>query len=171
MTTSIPWQSSATVLEQIMGRYGVVPGRAGGMQAAWSAFEEFVQIPVEGIEGPEKEGDCFIIEWGAWDWTGGRPAVSLGRLLAVTEQGDESDEYGQPQYWKVEFQASFADDPAWASLSGSGAGDSGFDGAEIGLPRAAALADTRRLIEQEPLLRAMWRSAPIDIEVTLDHAG
>lgn len=32
------------------------------MEAAWAAFVEFVQVPVEGIEGPEDDGDGFIVE-------------------------------------------------------------------------------------------------------------
>ncbi|MFJ4717542.1 hypothetical protein [Streptomyces luteogriseus] len=140
------------------------------MEAAWAAFEEFVQVPVEGIEGPEDDGDGFIVEWGVWDWTGNRPALSLGRLLAVNEDGDRQDQYWQPQYWKVEFQACFAEDPAWADLHISGGGDSGFDHAAIGQPRANALAETRRFIDQVLSLSAMLRSAPIDIKVTLDRA-
>ncbi|MFF4898097.1 hypothetical protein [Streptomyces sp. NPDC001068] len=116
------------------------------------------------------EGDAFIVEWGVWDWTGNRPAVSLGRLLAVNEIGDRQDPYWQPQYWKVELQACFAEDPAWADLHISGGGDSGFDHAAIGEPRADALAETRRFIDQEPILNAMWRSTPIGIEVMQERA-
>ncbi|MGQ4421065.1 hypothetical protein ACN6LA_001683, partial [Streptomyces sp. SAS_269] len=77
----------------------------------------------------------------------------------------------QPQYWKVEFQACFTEDPAWVDLHISGGGNSGFDHAAIGKPRADALAATRRYIDQDPLLSAMWQSAPTDIEVPLDRAG
>ncbi|MEU4150079.1 hypothetical protein [Streptomyces sp. NPDC026659] len=167
---SIPWRSSTAVFEQMLGRHGVVAG-ARTMEAAWAAFAEFLQVPVEGIEGPEDDGDGFIVEWGVWDWTGNRPALTLGRLLAVNEIGDRRDPYWQPQYWKVEFQACFAEDPAWASLYISGGGDSGFDHAAIGRPRADALAATRRFIDQDPLLSVMWRSAPTDIDVTLHRAG
>ncbi|MFE2309832.1 hypothetical protein [Streptomyces sp. NPDC059411] len=172
---SIPWRSSAAALQEILGRHGVTPGGACAMEAAWAAFEEFVQVPVEGIEATDDDGDGFIVEWGVWDWNAGRPAVSLGRLLAVNDDGDgdgdRSDPYWQPQYWKVEFQACFAEDPAWAGLHVSGAGDSGFDHAAIGGPRADALSATLRLIEQDPLLSAMWRSTPTHTEVTLDRAG
>ncbi|MEU5959035.1 hypothetical protein [Streptomyces sp. NPDC047525] len=168
---SISWRSSAAAFEQILGRHGVAAG-ACSMEAAWAAFEEFVQVPVEGIVGPEGDGDGFIVEWGVWGWTGtgNRPALSLGRLLAVNEDGDRQDPYWQPQYWKVEFQACFAEDPAWADLHTSGGGDSGFDHTAIGEPRADALTATRRFIDQDPLLGAMWRSAPIDSEVTLYRA-
>lgn len=71
----------------------------------------------------------------------------------------------------MEFQACFAQDPAGADLHISGGGDSGFDHAAIGEPRAEALAGTRRFIDQHPLPSMMWRSTPIDIEVTLDRAG
>ncbi|MFB8077132.1 hypothetical protein [Streptomyces sp. NPDC056013] len=166
---SISWRSSAAAFEQILSCHGVAAGTCT-MEAVWAAFEECVQVPVEGIEAPEDDGDGFIVEWGVWDWTGNRPALSLGRLLAVNEGGDRQDPYWQPQYWKVEFQACFAEDPAWADLHIIGGGDSGFDHAAIGEPRADALAATHRFIEQDPLLSAMWRSAPVDIEVTLDRA-
>ncbi|MFB6824811.1 hypothetical protein ACFCXA_24900 [Streptomyces virginiae] len=110
------------------------------MEAAGAAFEEFLQVPVEGIEEPEDDGD-----------------------------GDRQDPHWQSRYWKVEFRACFAGDPAWAGLHIGG--DSGFDHAAIGVPRAEALAATRRLIDQDPLLSAMWRDTPIDIEVTSDQAG
>ena len=166
---SLPWRSSAAEFEQILDRHGAVPG-APVMEAAWAAFEEFVQVPVDGIAGAEDDGDAFIVEWGVWSWTGGRPAVSLGRLLAVTEDLDGDDPYGDPQYWKVELKATFADDPAWAPLHSGSDGNSGFDAAAIGEPRARALADTRRFIDQHPLLSMMWRSAPVGVEVTLDRA-
>ncbi|MEU6366420.1 hypothetical protein ABZ876_11835 [Streptomyces sp. NPDC046931] len=121
--------------------------------------------------GPEDDGDGFIVEWGVWDWTGNRPALSLGRLLAVNEDDDRQDPYWQPQYWKVGFQACFTDNPAWADLHISGGGNSGFDRAAIGKPRADALAAIRRYIDQDPLLSVMWQSVPTDIEVTLDRAG
>ncbi|MFE6815392.1 hypothetical protein [Streptomyces sp. NPDC057677] len=164
------WLSSAAAFEQILSRHDAAAGTCT-MEPVWAAFEEFVQVPVEGIEGPEDDGDGFIVEWGVWDWTGNRPALSLGRLLAVKEGGDRQDPYWQPEYWKVEVQACFAEDPAWADLHITGGGDSGFDHAAIGELRADALAATHRFIEQDPLLSAMWRSAPVDIEVTLDRAG
>ncbi|MDV9193570.1 hypothetical protein R6L23_36095 [Streptomyces sp. SR27] len=167
---SISWRSSAAAFEQILGRHGVAAG-ACTMEAAWAAFGEFVQVPVEGIEGPEDGGDAFIVGWGVWDWTGNRPALSLGRLLTVNEYGDRQDPYWQPLYWKVEFQACFAEDPAWADLHISGGGDTGFVDAAIGKPRADALAATRRFIDEDPLLSALWRSAPIEIDVTLERAG
>ncbi|MGW3327612.1 hypothetical protein [Streptomyces virginiae] len=167
---SISWRSSAAAFEQILGRHGVGMG-ACTMEAAWAAFEAFPQVPIEVVEGSEDDGDSFIVEWGGWDRTGNRPAMFFGRLPAVDEGGDRQDPYGQPQYWKVEFQACFAEAPAWADLNISGGGNSGFDPAAIGEPRADALAATRRFIDQAPLLGAMRRSAPIDIEVTLDRAG
>ncbi|MGA5411355.1 hypothetical protein ACPCSC_29390 [Streptomyces lavendulocolor] len=72
---------------------------------------------------------------------------------------------------KIEFQACLAEDPARVDLHIICGGDSGFDHAVIGGPRADALAETRRFIGQDPLLSAMWRSAPIDTEVMLDPAG
>ncbi|MFK0017425.1 hypothetical protein [Streptomyces sp. NPDC091027] len=170
---SIHWCSSAAAFEQILGRHGVAAG-ACTMEAAWAAFEEFVQLPVEGIEGPENDGDGFIVEWGVWDWSENRPALSLGRLLAVNDADDvdgRQDPYWQPQYWKVEFLACFAEAPALVHPRISEGGDSGFDHAAIGEPRAGALEATRRFIVQDPLLSEIWESVPVDIAVTLDRAG
>ncbi|WP_157879787.1 hypothetical protein [Streptomyces yangpuensis] len=167
---SVPWRSSAAVFEQIATRHGITAD-ACTMEAAWAAFAEFVQVPVEGIAGPEDDGDGFIVEWGVRDWNGNRLALSLGRLLAVSEHGDRSDPYWQPEYWKVELEVFFAEDSPWAGPLADGGGDSGFDFAAIGTPRADALAATLRFIDQEPLLGVMWRSAPTGAEVTLDRAG
>ncbi len=167
---SLPWRSCAEAFEQILTRHGVTPD-ACTVEAAWAAFEEFVQVPVEGIAGPEDDGDGFIVEWGVWDWNGDRPALSLGRLLAVDEDADRSDPHGQPAYWKVDLEVFFAEDSPWAGSLADGGGNSGFDFAALGTPRADALAATRRSIEQDPLLGAMWRSAPTGAEVTLDRAG
>ncbi|MBO1330869.1 hypothetical protein [Streptomyces sp. VRA16 Mangrove soil] len=169
---SIPWRSSAAEFERILGRRGALGGVCD-MEAAWGAFEEFAQVPVEGVAGPEEDGDGLIVQWGTWDRgdrDGTYSGLSFGRQLAVDEGADRSDPYWQPGYWQVEFRARFADDAAPGHQPVIAGGDSGFDFAALGAPRAAALAALRRLVDWEPALSALWRAAPVSVEVTLDQA-
>ncbi|MFG2113757.1 hypothetical protein ACGFRB_14180 [Streptomyces sp. NPDC048718] len=166
---TFPWKTGAAAFERILDRHTAAPG-GGVMAAAWAAFEEFAQVPVEGLAGLEDDGDDkdgFIVEWGAWSWNGYRPALTLGRQLTVEGDGHPDD----LQLWMVEFQAVFAENPAWAGLLGSdGGGDTGFDFAPLGSPRAEALADTRRFIDGHPVLSVMWRSTPVETGVSLGRA-
>lgn len=164
---SLPWQSGAATFERMLHRHGVAPGGRDAMDAAWAAFEEFAQLPVEGVAGPEEDGDGFIVEWGFRSWNDHRPTVSLGRQLAVVG-ADHPDDV---QYWRVEFEACFAKDLPWPDPRGQDAGgNTGFDFAPVGGPRADALAATRGFIERHPLLGAMWRSAPATTRVRLERA-
>ncbi|MEJ8643329.1 hypothetical protein WKI68_21930 [Streptomyces sp. MS1.HAVA.3] len=107
---TIPWRSSAEALAQTLRQQGVDPDAVRDVDAAWDAFGRFLQLEIDGIEGPENDGDGFIVEWGRWDWNDGRPALSFGRLLAVSEPGDvdDADEgYWQPEYWKAELELVF----------------------------------------------------------------
>jgi hypothetical protein len=167
----IPWRSSAEVFAQILRRHGVEPDAVRDVDAAWDAFGEFLQIEIGGIEGRENDGDGFIAEWGRWGWNDDRPALSFGRLLAVSDAGERDDPYWQPEYWKVELQLCFAEDPAWADLDSVGFHDSGFDYDEIGAPRTAALGAMRRFIECYAQLAAMWRAEPTLSHLSLEQAG
>jgi hypothetical protein len=53
---------------QILRQRGVEPDAVRDVQAAWDAFGEFLQIEIEGTEGPKNDGDGFIVQWGRWDW-------------------------------------------------------------------------------------------------------
>ncbi|MGW3624741.1 hypothetical protein [Streptomyces sp. NPDC000880] len=167
----IPWRSSAEAFAQTLRHRGVEPDAVRNVDAAWDAFGEFLQIEIEGIERPENDGDGFIAEWGRWDWNDDQPALSFGRLLAVNDAGDRADPYWQPEYWKVELQLIFKEDPAWADLDSIGSQDTGFDYDEIGAPRTAALGEIRRFIESYPQLAAMWRAEPTRSDLMLDRAG
>ncbi|MGW0698305.1 hypothetical protein ACWD0A_02990 [Streptomyces sp. NPDC002867] len=149
---------------------GIEPDAVRDVDAAWDVFAEFLQTEVEGIEPPENDGDGFIAEWGRWSWNDDQPVLSFGRLLAVNDVG-EDDPHGQPEYWKVQLQLVFGEDPAWADLDSMGHQDTGFDHAEIGVSRTAALAEMRRFIESSPQLVAMWRAEPARSALTLERAG
>ncbi|WP_424879717.1 hypothetical protein [Streptomyces sp. SLBN-8D4] len=154
-----------------MTQRGVEPNAVDDVDAAWGAFGDFLQVEVEGIEGPENDGDGFIAEWGRWDWNDSQPSMSFGRLLAVNDADDRDGPDWQPEYWKVELQLIFAEDPEWADLDSLGHQDTGFGFDEIGAPRVAALSEMRRLIESYPQLAAMWRAKPMRSALTLEPAG
>ncbi|MFF4829414.1 hypothetical protein ACFY20_42235 [Streptomyces sp. NPDC001312] len=98
-------------IPRILRQRAVESGSVRDVAAAWDAFCEFLQIEVEGIERPENDGDGFIVEWGKWGWNEDHPALPFGRLLAVSESDDRDDPDWQPEYWKVELQLIFAEDP------------------------------------------------------------
>ncbi|MFF4843703.1 hypothetical protein [Streptomyces collinus] len=159
------------VFARILRRRAVEPDAVRDVDAAWDAFGEFLQIEVEGIERAENDGDGFIVEWGKWDWCDDQPSLSFGRLFAVNDAGDRDDPDWQPEYWKVELQLIFAEDPAWADLDSLGHQDTGFDYDETGAPRIAALGEMHRFIESYPQLAAMWRAEPTRSGLTLERAG
>lgn len=156
---------------RILRQRVVEPDAVGDVDAAWRAFGQFLQTEVGGIEPPENDGDGFIAEWGRWDWNDDQPSLSFGRLLAVNDADDRDDPDWQPEYWKVELQLIFAEDPAWADLDSLGHRDTGFDYAEIGAVRTAALKEMRRFIESYPQLAAMWQAVPTRSGLTLERAG
>lgn len=167
----IPWRSSVDVFARILRQHAVEPESVRDVDAAWDAFGEFLQVEVEGIERLENDGDGFIVEWGRWGWNDDQPSMSFGRLLAVTGADDRDTSERQPEYWKVELQLVFGEDPAWAALDSLGHQDTGFDYDEIGMPRTVALGEMRRFIESYPQLAAMWRAEPIRSNLTLEQAG
>lgn len=168
---AIPWRSSTDVFAQILRQRGYEPDAVRDVDAAWDALGAFLQVEIEGIEGPEHDGDGFIVEWGRWGWNEDQPALSFGRQLAVSEADERDDPHWQPEYWKVELQLIFGEDPAWADLDSVGHQDTGFDFDEIGAPRTAALGRIRHFMESYPQLAAMWRAEPARSDLTLDRAG
>ncbi|MFD5572680.1 hypothetical protein [Streptomyces cadmiisoli] len=167
----IPWRSSADMFAQILKRRGVEPDAVRDVPAAWDAFGEFLQIEIAGIEASENDGDGFIVQWGRWDWNDNQPALSFGRQLAVTEVGEPDERYWQPEYWQVELQLIFREDPAWADLASLGHQDTGFDFDEVGPPRTAALERICRFLDLYPQLAAIWRAEPICSDLTIERAG
>jgi hypothetical protein len=150
---------------------GLIPHAIRDVNAAWKAFGEFLQDEIEGIERSEEDGDGFIVEWGRWDWNDDQPALSFGRLLAVNDAGERDDPHWQAEYWELELQLVFTEDPAWADLDRIGFQSTGFDYNEIGEPRIASLAEICRVIESYPQLAAMSRAQPISSDLALDRAG
>ncbi|WP_327248445.1 hypothetical protein [Streptomyces sp. NBC_01320] len=155
----------------ILRRHGLDPDAVDDVARAWSAFQEFVQEQIDGIEPAEDDGDGFIVQWGRWSWNDDRPALAFTRQLAVSDEGDQDDEFWQPQHWNVELELFFADAPAWADLGDMAWTNSmGFDFDPIGPERAAALAQIATLIESLPQVSAMWRATPVGSALGLERA-
>ncbi|MCX5255663.1 hypothetical protein OOK27_16205 [Streptomyces canus] len=167
----IPWRSSAEAFARILQQRGIAPDGVRDVGAAWDAFGEFCQVEVDGIGRAENDGDGFIAEWGKWDWNDGLPSLSFGRLLAVTGADGREDPEWQPEYWKVELQLIFPEDPAWADLDSLGRQNTGYNFDVIGVSRAAALVKLRRFIESCPQPAAMCRATPTRSELTFERAG
>lgn len=150
---------------------GLDPDAVDNVETAWVAFGEFLQTGVDGVLGPDDDGDGFIVEWGRWGWNDHRPALSFGRQLAVSDSGDRGDPYWQPDYWKVDLQVSFAPDPAWDDLERVPFHDTGFDFKEIGPLRTAALVESRSFVQSYPQLRAMWQGRPVHSCLMFEQVG
>ncbi|MFJ6486417.1 MULTISPECIES: hypothetical protein [unclassified Streptomyces] len=165
------WKNSPEVFVLALRRHGLDPDAIDDVARAWSAFQEFVQLPVDGIEPARDDGDGFIVQWGRWSWNGDRPALVFTRQFAVRDEDDQDDEFWQPQRWSVELELFFADSPAWADLDDTARADSmGFDFAPIGHERAAALARIATFVETLPQVSAMWQAIPVGSALGLERA-
>ncbi|WP_327380766.1 hypothetical protein [Streptomyces sp. NBC_01207] len=168
------WKNGPELFVLALRRQGLDPDAVDDVARAWSAFQEFVQVPVDGIEPAEDDGDGFIVQWGRWSWHEDRPALVFTRQFAVRNDGDqegEDDEFWQPQRWNVELALFFAGSPAWADLGHmTWANSMGFDFDPIGHERAAALARIATFIETLPQVSAMWRAIPVGSALGLEPA-
>ncbi|MFF7503745.1 hypothetical protein ACFZBM_30480 [Streptomyces lavendulae] len=165
------WKNSPELFASILRRHGLDPDTVDDVARAWSAFQEFVQVQIDGIEPADDDGDGFIVQWGRWGWNDDRPALVFTRQFAVSDEGDRDDEFWQPQRWSVELELFFADAPAWADLDKMAWTNSmGFDFDPIGHERAATLAQIATFIETLPQVSAMWRAIPVDSALGLERA-
>jgi hypothetical protein len=78
----ISWRSSRDAFEQVLRRHGLDPEAIDDLEAAWTAFGEFMQLEIDGVESTTDDGDGFIAEWGTCSWSEALPAITFGRLLA-----------------------------------------------------------------------------------------
>lgn len=166
---TISWRDSAEEFARTLRAHGVDPGAVADVNLAWTAFEEFLQIEIDGIDSHDNDGDGFSIEWGRWVWAGRRPCLAFRRLLGVLDTEDRQDPQDQPEYWTVELELSFAEDPAWADLNIYEYVGAAFEHHPLGEERRAALAEERRYVQTFPQLAALWRAKPIHSRVVLEH--
>ncbi len=165
------WKSSPELFALILRRHGLDPDAVDDVARAWSAFQEFVQVQIDGIEPAEDDGDGFIVQWGRWGWNDNCPTLAFTRQFAVNDEDDRNEEFWQPQRWNIELELFFADAPAWADLDNMPWTNSmGFDFDPIGHERTAMLAQIAAFIETLPQVSAMWRATPIGSALKLERA-
>lgn len=165
----ISWRAGAEAFGQILREHGLAPDAIADVTVAWTAFEEFVKLEVDGIVSTdESDADGFIVQWGRWSWNGNRPSLSFTRQLAVP---DPDDLFGQPSYWHVELEMTFQDEPSVAGLGELNESSTGFSFEPIGPERTAELAAIHtHYLGLYPELRALWRATPISSELAMYQA-
>lgn len=166
---AIPWRNSAAEFARILRAHGTDLDAVTDVDAAWAAFEEFLQVEIAGIDSDENDGDGFNVEWGRWTWTDRRPALAFRRLLGVLDTEDRQDPQDQPEYWTVELELSFAEDPAWADLNLPEYVGAGLKHYRLGAERRAAMVEEREYLGTFPQLAALWRAEPIHSRVVLEQ--
>jgi hypothetical protein len=166
---SVAWQSGAEALGQLLRRRGIEPDAVMDVEAAWTAFGEFVQTPVDGIvSGDDSDADGFIVQWGCWSWNDERPSLSFTRQLAVP---DPEDPDGQPSYWHVELELIFQDEASLVGLDELNESDTGFSFDPVGPARDAELAALHdHYLGLYPQLRALWYATPVETKLSLHQA-
>ncbi|MDR7327342.1 MULTISPECIES: hypothetical protein [Catenuloplanes] len=162
----MPWRETPAELAGRLRWHGVDPGRVHDVPAAWKGFRAFLAVAVDGLE-PGADADGFIVQWGRHDWHDDLPGLNFTRQLAVDVRGDGGC---QPEYWHVRLDMVFADAPALADLDRLPVQDTGFDLSPCGPGRERALAEAEWEVRHYPVLRALWRSAPVRSAVTLERA-
>ncbi|MEJ3745334.1 hypothetical protein WEI85_18830 [Actinomycetes bacterium KLBMP 9797] len=166
---TVAWQSSAEVFERLLRQRGIDPHSVNDVEAAWAAFEEFVQTPVNGIlPGDDCDADGFIVQWGRWSWNDKRPALCFTRQLAVP---DPEDPDGQPSYWQVELEMLFQDEASLEGLDELNESNSGFSFDPISPARGSELAALRdHYLGLYPQLCVLWRATPVESRLSLHQA-
>ncbi|CAM3367511.1 hypothetical protein [Stackebrandtia soli] len=161
----IPWRASVEEFARILRAHGLDPDAVDDVDAAWSAFEAFLQVGVDGIDSVEDLGDGLSVEWGWWSRTDPRASLAFRRLLGVLDTEDRD----QPEYWVVELELCFEDSPDWADLHRMESRGTGFEHYELGEERRAALADLRGFLDTYPQLAALFRATPVASRLRLEH--
>ncbi|MGC4764736.1 hypothetical protein ACLQ20_17940 [Micromonospora sp. DT46] len=157
----IPWRSSLDAFAQILRRHGVEQDSVTDVQAAWSAFAEFLQLDIEGIDPtPDSDADGFIVQWGRRSWSDNRLILTFTRQIAIADVGDHDAPYRQPELWQLDLELAFDDGVDLIGLDSLDVQDTGFRFAPTGPLRAAALADTLAETQQHPPVRAAWIATP-----------
>ena len=168
---AIAWRSSADAFAEILGRYGLHPDAVTDSATAWQAFQEFVQVAVDGIDpDPDADSDGFIVQWGRNSDSEGLASLSFTRQLAVVETGDHDGPYWQPELWQVDLQMNVDDRSDPIDFDSLYTANTDFSFEPVGPRRAAALAVARSDLEQQPQLHRLWRMTPVSSELTFFNA-
>jgi hypothetical protein len=165
----IYWRSGAEVFGRQLREHGLEPDAVTDVEAAWEAFEEFLQTPVDGIvSGDDADADGFIVQWGSWSWNDKRPSLSFTRQLAIP---DADDPEWQPSYWHVELEMTFQEEPGLAGLDELNESSSGFSFDPIGPARSAEVVALRdHYLGLYPQLQVLWHATPVSSKLSLFQA-
>jgi hypothetical protein len=166
---TVAWQSGTDVFGRLLRERGLDPHAVTDVEAAWAAFVDFVQTPVDGlVAGDDCDADGFIVQWGRWSWNDKRPALCFTRQFAVP---DPDDPGGQPSYWQVELEMLFHDEANLEGLDELNESNTGFSFDPIGSARGAEVAALREhYLGLYPQLRALWRATPAESRLSLHQA-
>ena len=163
---SVSWQSSIEVFSRLLRGRGLDPDSVADVHAAWAAFEEFLQTPLEGVASGE-DADGYIVQWGRWSWNDSRPNLSFTRQLAIP---DAEDPDGQPSYWQVDLEMTFSDVPSLTGLDELNESSTGFGFDPVGPLRAAELTSIHdHYLTLYPQLRTLFDSAPAKSGLSLQQ--
>jgi hypothetical protein len=165
---SVSWQSGVRVFETLLRQRGVDPDAVADVDSAWAAFEEFLQIPLDGLLTDEdSDSDGFIVQWGRWSWNDGLPSLVFTRQLAIP---DGEDPHWQPSYWRVELEMTFPNDRGLAGLDELNESNTGFSFEPVGPARSAEIAATREhYLTIYPLLRTLFNATPTTSRLALEQ--
>jgi hypothetical protein len=166
------WRESLEVFAGLLREHGQDHAHVSDGESAWQAFSSFLACPVDGLEpGPDTDADGFILQWGRYGWNNTQPSLTFTRQFAVDVRATwtEQDWY-QPEYWKVELDLIFNDEPALAGIDQSGSGNTGFDFSPPVTALQRALRDAEQKVRNYPALRTLWESIPARSSLHLHSA-
>jgi hypothetical protein len=112
----VDWQAGPNLLASILRRHGQALDAMTDTITVWTAFAEFAQTKLAGIDArPDSDADGFILQWGRWSWNNNRPSMSFIRQVAVPCEGDQSGDC--VELWQIELVLFYEDSVMLSSHS------------------------------------------------------
>jgi hypothetical protein len=160
--TLVDWRAGPDLLASILRQHGQAPDAITDTMAAWTAFAEFTQTKVAGIDTqPDFDSDGFILQWGRWSWNDHRPSMSFTRQVAVPCEDGQFE--GLVEFWQIELVLFYEDSEVLSSHSDQ---DTGFYFSNGDEEWQVALAEAQDF----PPLQAVAKTTPVSSSLTLEHA-
>jgi hypothetical protein len=164
---SIAWRYSADAFAEILQRFGLQPDAVTNVEAAWQAFQDFVQVEVDGLApDPDADRDGFIVQWGRCYANSELASLSFTRQLAIAGPRDLDGLEGHSGFWQLDPRISFDDSCDPIDFDGLDTANTDFYFDPIGSQRAEALMKIRGYVDHQPLLRGIWHMTPASSELT-----
>jgi hypothetical protein len=152
-------------------RNGQDPHNVNDVEAAWTAFVDFLQTEIDGIDQtPDSDADGFIVQWGRCSWNDGLLSLSFTRQVAIVADGDPSDPDPQPEYWQTDLTLCFSDSETLVGIAAPDQSNTGFRFDDIGPGRERELVAMRATMRAYPLVEALWPTPPVRSRLSLDRA-